>query len=196
MEKATAVADEAVGNIRTVRAFGMEDQELEMFAEESLLAMEYNEQLGFGIGLFQAGTNMFLNRYVVTPGGNPDVLMIFFSMVLATLYMGGYLLSTNQLSAGQLMAYLMATQTIQRSLAQISLLFGTVVRGAAAGSRIFEFLDMNPSMNLHGGNIIPDLKGDVEFKDVTFSYPARPEQVSCFVLIHQIVFYTVFCRQF
>lgn len=59
-------------------------------------------------------------------------------MVLATLYMGGYLLSTNQLSAGQLMAYLMATQTIQRSLAQISLLFGTVVRGVAAGSRVLE----------------------------------------------------------
>lgn len=52
--------------------------------------------------------------------------------------MGGYLLSTNQLSAGQLMAYLMATQTIQRSLAQISLLFGTVVRGVAAGARVFQ----------------------------------------------------------
>lgn len=59
-------------------------------------------------------------------------------MVLATLYMGGYLLSTNQLSAGDLMAYLMATQTIQRSLAQMSLLFGAVVRGAASGARVFE----------------------------------------------------------
>lgn len=52
--------------------------------------------------------------------------------------MGGYLLSTNQLTAGELMAYLMATQTIQRSLAQVSLLFGAVVRGISAGSRIFE----------------------------------------------------------
>lgn len=59
-------------------------------------------------------------------------------MVLGTLSMGGYLLSTNQLSAGHLMAYLIATQTIQRSLAQISLLFGSVIRGMAAGSRVFE----------------------------------------------------------
>lgn len=59
-------------------------------------------------------------------------------MVLSTLYMGGYLLSTNQLSAGELMAFLMASQTIQRSLGQISLLFGTVIRGLSAGSRIFE----------------------------------------------------------
>lgn len=61
-------------------------------------------------------------------------------MVLATLYTGGYLLSTNQLSAGDLMAYLMATQTIQRSLAQISLLFGSVIKGAASGARVFEVI--------------------------------------------------------
>lgn len=59
-------------------------------------------------------------------------------MVLLTVYQGGYLLSTNQLSAGQLMAYLMATQTIQRSLAQLSLLFGSVIRGVAAGTRVFQ----------------------------------------------------------
>lgn len=99
----------------------MEDQELNLFADEAYVAMKLNRTLGHGIGLFQAGTNVFLN-----------------GMVLSTLYMGGYLLSTNQLSAGQLMAFLMATQTIQRSLAQLSLLFGSVIRGMAAGSRIFE----------------------------------------------------------
>lgn len=52
--------------------------------------------------------------------------------------MGGYLLSSNQLSAGQLMAFLMATQTIQRSLGQLSLLFGSAIRGISAGSRVFE----------------------------------------------------------
>lgn len=64
----------------------------------------------------------------------------FFSVVLMTLYMGGYLLSTNKLTAGEVMAFLMASQTIQRSLAQVSLLFGSVVRGAAAGARIFEVM--------------------------------------------------------
>lgn len=61
MEKATAVADEAISNIRTVRAFAMEDQEEIMFVQEAEKAKELNEALGFGIGVFQAGTNMFLN---------------------------------------------------------------------------------------------------------------------------------------
>lgn len=43
----------------------MEDQENELFDSEAELAMEYNQNLGFGIGLFQAGTNMFLNRYIL-----------------------------------------------------------------------------------------------------------------------------------
>ena len=59
-------------------------------------------------------------------------------MVLSTLCLGGYLLSVNKLSPGDMMAFLMATQTIQRSLAQISLLFGAVIRGGAAGARVFE----------------------------------------------------------
>ncbi|CAH1163876.1 unnamed protein product [Phaedon cochleariae] len=162
LEKTTAVADEAVGNIRTVRAFAMEDQEQILFNSEADLALSLNKQLGFGIGMFQAGTNIFIN-----------------SMVLSTLYMGGYLLTTNRLSAGEVMAYLMSSQTIQRSLAQISLLFGSVVRGVAAGSRVFEYINMNPTMSLRGGKILSEdlLKGEIQFKNVTFAYPTRKQQI-------------------
>ncbi|KAB0803558.1 hypothetical protein PPYR_00528 [Photinus pyralis] len=162
IEKSTAVADEAVSNIRTVRAFAMEELELDMFEREAERALVLNERLGLGIGLFQGGANLFLN-----------------SMVLATLYMGGYLLSVNQLSPGQLMAFLMSTQTIQRSLAQISLLFGSVVRGMAAGARIFQYINLKPGMPLTGGKILPSetMRGEIEFKDVVFAYPTRPEQV-------------------
>lgn len=52
--------------------------------------------------------------------------------------MGGYLLSTSKMTAGEVMAFLMASQTIQRSLTQLSLLFGSVIRGGAAGARVFE----------------------------------------------------------
>lgn len=39
----------------------MEDQEKILFETETALAMELNQKLGIGIGLFQAGTNLFLN---------------------------------------------------------------------------------------------------------------------------------------
>lgn len=61
IEKTTAVADEAVANIRTVRAFAMEDPEMRLFDDEAKSAMVLNQNLGFGIGIFQAGANLFLN---------------------------------------------------------------------------------------------------------------------------------------
>lgn len=100
-------------------------------------------------------------------------------MVLSTLSFGGYLLSTEQLTAGELMAFLMATQTIQRSLAQLSLLFGSVIRGIAAGTRVFEYINMKPQVPLNGGVILSDdqIKGEVRFKNVQFAYPSRKNQV-------------------
>lgn len=40
----------------------MEDLEQELFSNEAESAMVLNEKLGLGIALFQAGTNLFLNR--------------------------------------------------------------------------------------------------------------------------------------
>lgn len=63
-------------------------------------------------------------------------------MVLGTLYAGGSLLAADKLSAGELMAFLVASQSVQKSLAQGSLLLGSVVRGMSAGARVMEVLKL------------------------------------------------------
>ncbi|KMQ92934.1 atp-binding cassette sub-family b member mitochondrial [Lasius niger] len=145
-----------------VRAFAAEEKEAEMFYKEVERSSELYERLGFGIGFFQAGTNLLLN-----------------GILLSTLYFGGQLLSTGELSPGSLMAFLMATQTIQKSLGQLSVLFGTFVRGQSAGARVFQYLDMPPSQMMTSGDIITDksLAGNIIFKNVKFSYPTRPDHV-------------------
>lgn len=39
---------------------------------------------------------------------------------------------------------------------------------------------MTPTMRITGGEVIPIplIKGDIEFNEVTFAYPSRPQQVS------------------
>ena len=59
-------------------------------------------------------------------------------LVLAVLSHGGLLLASNEISPGSLMSFLIATQTIQRSLTNMSVLFGQLVRGITAGGRVFE----------------------------------------------------------
>ncbi|RVE46215.1 hypothetical protein evm_009105 [Chilo suppressalis] len=162
IEKATLVAEEAIANMRTVRAFAGEQNEARMFADECEAAAELSMELGLGVGLFQAGTNLFLN-----------------GMVLSTMFLGGHLMSTGQMSAGDVMAFLVNAQTVQRSVAQLSLLFGSVVKGISAGGRVFEYINKEPKMDTSGNKIIKyhEFQGDIEFKDVTFAYPTRPEAV-------------------
>lgn len=60
-ERATAVCEEALSNIRTVRSSACEFSEIEMFRKETDAAADLSEKLGVGIAVFQALTNLFLN---------------------------------------------------------------------------------------------------------------------------------------
>lgn len=99
-------------------------------------------------------------------------------MVLTTLFLGGHLMASNALTPGELMAFLVASQGVQRSLSQGSILLGTVIRGMTAGTRIFEYLHIEPDVDLVRGGRIPtaELRGEIRFRDVCFSYPTRRDQ--------------------
>jgi ATP-binding cassette subfamily B (MDR/TAP) protein 8 len=132
------------------------------FEQEIQESAKLSQQLGTGIALFQSLTNMFLN-----------------CMVLGTLYLGGHLMSNNSITAGQLMAFLVSSQGVQRSLAQGSILMGNLIRGITAGSRVFEYLAVEPKVDLVSGSIICDekLKGEIRFEGISFAYPSRPDQI-------------------
>lgn len=60
-ERATAVCEEALSNIRTVRSSACEYSEIELFRKETDAAAAVSQQLGVGIAVFQALTNLCLN---------------------------------------------------------------------------------------------------------------------------------------
>ncbi|XP_036720117.1 mitochondrial potassium channel ATP-binding subunit isoform X2 [Balaenoptera musculus] len=157
--RATAVADEALGNVRTVRAFAMEQREEELYGAELGGSRCKAEELGRGIALFQGLSSIAFN-----------------CMVLGTLCIGGSLVAGQQLTGGDLMSFLVASQTVQRSMANLSVLFGQVVRGLSAGTRVFEYMTLSPCIPLSGGHCIPreHLRGSITFHNVCFSYPCRP----------------------
>lgn len=158
----TSVCEEAFSNVRTVRSCANEYNEVDLFERESDLVSALSQNLGYGIAIFQGLTNLFLNGMVVT-----------------TLFLGGQLMNANILSAGDLMAFLVASQGMQKSLAQGSILLGTLIRGIASGSRVFEYLNLEAKVPLTIGNEIPkhQLKGEIKFDNITFSYPSRPDHV-------------------
>lgn len=77
------------------------------------------------------------------------------------------------MSAGQLMSFLATTQTIQRSLFALSLLYGHYIKTTSSMQRIVDYLIIeSPQIT---GQILPNFVGRIEFKDVVFRYPKRPE---------------------
>ncbi|XP_061391239.1 mitochondrial potassium channel ATP-binding subunit [Musca vetustissima] len=161
-ERATSVCEEALSNVRTVRSSACEYQEMALFEHETNEAARLSQELGYGIAVFQGLTNFFLN-----------------GLVLSTLFLGGHLMSTESLTPGSLMAFLVAAQGVQRSLAQGSVLLGTMIRGMTAGSRVFEYLQIEPKVDLLRGYEIPSerLRGEIRFENVSFAYPTRPDHV-------------------
>uniref|UniRef100_A0A8C5SEP4 Mitochondrial potassium channel ATP-binding subunit n=1 Tax=Laticauda laticaudata TaxID=8630 RepID=A0A8C5SEP4_LATLA len=159
VSKATAVANEALGNVRTVRAFAMEPKELQEYATEVDISSRLNMNLGLGIAFFQGLSNMALN-----------------CIVLGTIFVGGSLMAGQEMTPGDLMSFLVSSQTVQRSMASMSVLFGQVLRGMSAGARVFEFMNMTPEIPLCERQMLTCsmLTGRLEFRDVTFSYPTRP----------------------
>ncbi|NXX60511.1 ABCB8 protein, partial [Scopus umbretta] len=164
--KATGVADEVLGNVRTVRAFAMEDRQAGLYCAEVDRAGWLNERLGLGIAAFQGLSNLALN-----------------GIVLGTIFVGGSLMAGDELSPGDLMSFLVASQTVQRAGEQGMGGQGVlpppslqVVRGLSAGARVFELLTLEPSVALRGGSSIPShsLLGRICFHRVSFSYPTRP----------------------
>lgn len=111
-----------------------------------------------GFALFQGMTNLTIN-----------------GIVLLTLMFGGYNLIEGNMNAGNLMTFLATTQTIQRSLYHLSLLYGNYIKVASSLEQICLYLSLkSPDLS---GKSFTEFKGNVQFHNVKFAYPKRPEIV-------------------
>ncbi|KAL1917165.1 uncharacterized protein VTP21DRAFT_4821 [Calcarisporiella thermophila] len=155
---ATGLASESIQNIRTVRAFAAEERETHAFDAAANDVAKANSYLGLHVGLFQGITNFSIG-----------------CMVLVVLYYGGTLVVRNEMSGGDLMTYMISTQSTQKSLVSLGVLFGQTIKAMAAASRVFEFASMKPRIPLVGGLTPPGMNGSIEFRGVEFTYPTRPD---------------------
>ncbi|KAI9609459.1 hypothetical protein H4Q26_007415 [Puccinia striiformis f. sp. tritici PST-130] len=97
--------------------------------------------------------------------------------IIALLTYGGTLVSRGEISVGDLSSLMMYTAYVGSSLISLSSWFATLMKGLGASNRIFEILDAKPvSVILGKGRTLDSGESlrPVVFKNVHFSYPARP----------------------
>ena len=100
------------------------------------------------------------------------------SITCVILGYGGYLVWNSTLDAGSLVEFIGYFTTIIWPVMAISELIGMHAQGKASLKRISELLDAKPAVTDRKGVVCAgEIKGDIEFRDLSFVYPDGNEEV-------------------
>ncbi|MBQ1206674.1 MAG: ATP-binding cassette domain-containing protein, partial [Clostridia bacterium] len=101
------------------------------------------------------------------------VTLLVESVVCVILGYGGYLVYTGDFNAGMLVEFIGYFSAIVWPIMAVSQLIEMNSRGKASLNRIGELLDAKPEIADREDVIAPEtIKGDIEFKSLTFRYPS------------------------
>lgn len=159
--KAGAVADEVLSSIRTVAAFGGEKKEVERYDRNLVSAQRWGIRKGLIMGFF-TGYMWFI---------------IFLCYALAFWYGSSLVVDTQEYSPGTLLQVFFGVLIAALNLGQASPCLEAFAAGRGAATIIFETIDREPEIDClsEAGYKLDKVKGDLEFHNVTFYYPSRPE---------------------
>ncbi len=94
------------------------------------------------------------------------------SVICVILGYGGYLVYQGRFNAGQLMEFIGYFNAVVWPIMAVSELIDMTSRGKASLDRISELLDAKQDVFDKAGAVpLNDIKGDIEFRDLTFRYP-------------------------
>ncbi|KAL5852914.1 hypothetical protein ACOSQ3_008032 [Xanthoceras sorbifolium] len=158
---AATVSEQTIGAIRTVASFTGEKQAIAKYNESLTKAYKSGVQEGMAAGLGFGSTTFF----------------IFCSYSLSV-WFGGKLILEKGYSGGDVINVIFAVLTGSLSLGQASPCFSAFAAGQAAAYKMFKTIERKPQIDAYDTNglKLDDIRGDVELKDVYFSYPARPDE--------------------
>ena len=101
----------------------------------------------------------------------PMVEMSWGFGTIAVFVIGIYLVGRKQITPGTILAFSTYIAYFWRPIMNLSNFYNQLIANIAGAERIFEILDTKPDIiDKDNAKILPEIKGDVEFKDVLFSY--------------------------
>ncbi|MBB6465381.1 ATP-binding cassette subfamily B protein [Aminobacter lissarensis] len=160
---ATAFASEQIGAIRTLQAFTNEKLVTGRFAAAVETA-------------FNAARASVLARAVLTF----FAIFTIFASVVAVLWFGSRDVLEGVVSPGTLGQFLLYSVFAAGALGALSEVWGELSSAAGAAERITEILAEEPTVAAPASPIALPARcnGAIEFRDVTFSYPVRPDRAA------------------
>ncbi|CAE5956347.1 unnamed protein product [Arabidopsis arenosa] len=159
--KAATVVEQTIGSIRTVASFTGEKQAINSYKKFITSAYKSSIQQGFSTGL-----------------GLGVMFFVFFSSYALAIWFGGKMILEKGYTGGAVINVIIIVVAGSMSLGQTSPCVTAFAAGQAAAYKMFETIKRKPLIDAYdvNGKVLEDIRGDIELKDVHFSYPARPDE--------------------
>jgi len=152
-------AGEIIQNIKVVQSYTHEDKEQVSFSNEVENA-------------FSVAKNRIKQRSLLIA----IVIFLTFGAISIMLWIGGMDVLNGKMTGGELGAFVFYAIMVAMSVATISEVYGELQRAAGSATRLLELLEVTSKIQTPEmpKNIINDHANIIEFKDLDFYYPSRP----------------------
>jgi ATP-binding cassette subfamily B protein len=161
---ANSSATQAIGNIRTVRAFSAEPAEIARYDD----AMDVALSKGIRDAVVGAGTFALTNYLDLGTG------------VLVLWYGGTVVMAPDStIEVGNLITFQLYWNMINSSYQALQGVLSSFTQAAGAAQRVLSIMDNTPDISSEGGQLVDrDLvKGEIKLENVQFSYQMRPDNM-------------------
>lgn len=158
----TKVSEETLNSIKLINAFTGEQKELRKYSTRLRRVVDVAKQEAF------AQSNYSVSIY-----------SLYHTGYLACVALGVYLMTKGTMSAGDVVAFTMYLEFFNSALYSLTTTYLELMKGAGAGVKLFALIDYKNKVPAIQGEKVTtwrptSVKDDIQFNDVTFSYPTRP----------------------
>ncbi|XP_043690434.1 ABC transporter B family member 9-like [Telopea speciosissima] len=159
-EEASQVANDAVGGIRTVASFCAEEKVMDLYKQKCDAPMKQGVRLG-----------------VVSGTGFGFSFFALYCTNALCFYVGAILVQNGKATFAEVFRVFFALTITAMGISQSSAMGPDTTKAKDSAASIFDILDSKPKIDSSSdeGTTLPNVRGDIELKHVSFKYSTRPD---------------------
>ena len=161
LAESNTIVEETLQGISNVKAF----------VNESYEAYRYDKSLREVVKIAMKGANY-------RGGFASFIIFCIFGAIMGVIWYGTILVQQNNLSGGDLLAYMLYSVFVGAAMGSFPELYANVQKAIGASERVLEILaEENEDISIqHKNNEIKEIiKGDLAFENIQFNYPSRKD---------------------
>jgi len=158
-----AMVTEVLSAMKVVQSFGQENRETGRFGE----AVE---------NTFNTARKRIILRAIMTS----VIIFALFGSIVFLLWRGAAAVAVGDITSGTLLAFLVGAMLVAGAFGALTEVYGDLLRGAGAASRLAELLETEPEIArpARPEQLPSPARGSLSFRNVSFRYPARPQETA------------------